>query len=168
MRTYLVDQDKNEVVIDLTKTIKRGSDLVEFHFQAVEENKVVDESIVFIRKLAGSFFYSEDQKRWQKLARQKLPKKFLNVDRIFGVYRGYKPSGLTDGAEGELKTAMPGKVIKINVNEGDDVKQGDTLLILEAMKMENEIKASMDGKIKSILVEEGQALESGVLMIEIE
>jgi biotin carboxyl carrier protein len=102
------------------------------------------------------------------LARQKLPKKFLNVDRIFGVYRGYKPSGLTDGAEGELKTAMPGKVIKLNVKEGDTVNQGDTLLILEAMKMENEIKASISGTIKSIMVEEGQALESGVLMIEIE
>ena len=168
MRTYLVDQDKNEVIIDLTKTIKRGSNLVEFHFQAVEDNNVVDKSIVYIRKLAGSFFYSEDQKSWRKLAKQKLPKKFLNVDRIFGVYRGYKPSGLTDGAEGELKTAMPGKVIKINVNEGDTVEQGDTLLILEAMKMENEIKASMSGKIKSILVKEGEALESGVLMIEIE
>ena len=63
---------------------------------------------------------------------------------------------------------MPGKVIKIKVKEGDEVKKGDTLLILEAMKMENEIKSGLEGVVKTIHCKEGQALDSGVLMMELE
>ncbi|MCP4912644.1 MAG: biotin/lipoyl-binding protein [Oligoflexia bacterium] len=63
---------------------------------------------------------------------------------------------------------MPGKIVKIMVKEGDEVKKGQTLIILEAMKMENEIKCGMDGTVKAIHVNEGDALESGVLMMEVE
>jgi biotin carboxyl carrier protein len=86
----------------------------------------------------------------------------------YQVYRGYKPSGLFAGDAGSLITQMPGKVVKIIKSLGDEVEKGETLLILEAMKMENEIKAGISGKIKSINVEEGQALESGALMMEID
>ena len=65
-------------------------------------------------------------------------------------------------------TQMPGKVVKLLKKEGDAVVKGETVLILEAMKMENEIKAGTDGIVKSINVKEGQALEVGFLMVEIE
>ncbi len=63
---------------------------------------------------------------------------------------------------------MPGKVVKLNKKVGDKVTKGETVLILEAMKMENEIKSGAEGTIKSINVKEGQALDSGFLMVEIE
>ena len=63
---------------------------------------------------------------------------------------------------------MPGKIVKVLTSEGAVVSEGDTLVILEAMKMENEIKSGIDGVVKSVHVEEGQVLESGYLMIEIE
>jgi len=84
------------------------------------------------------------------------------------VYRGFKPSGLSNANAGELVTDMPGKIVKVLTTIGAVVNQGDTLLILEAMKMENEIKAGCDGVVKSVHVKEGQAIESGHLMIEIE
>jgi biotin carboxyl carrier protein len=62
---------------------------------------------------------------------------------------------------------MPGRVIKIVVKVNDSVKSGDTLLILEAMKMQNEIKAGIEGKIKSISVSEGAVVDPSVSMIEI-
>lgn len=63
---------------------------------------------------------------------------------------------------------MPGKVVKVLKKEGDKVLKGETVLILEAMKMENEIKSGAEGTIKIINVKEGQALEAGFLMAEIE
>ncbi len=167
MRTYLIDSDKNETIIDLTKTVKHSPDLIEFEYAAVEEKKVMNCERLFIRKLAGCYFSSRDKVKWEKLARQCMPSKVLNVDRVFDLYRGYKPSGLSGGSAGELFTQMPGKVIKINIQVGDEVKKGDTLLILEAMKMENEIKSALDGVVKAVHCEEGQTLDSGVLMIEL-
>ena len=63
---------------------------------------------------------------------------------------------------------MPGKIVKLMTTKGAMVSEGDTLIILEAMKMENEIKAGMSGVVKAVHVTEGQVLESGYLMIEIE
>ena len=70
---------------------------------------------------------------------------------------------------GELQVAasMPGLVLKINVSEGDEVNEGDTLFILEAMKMENEIKAESPGKVKEIKVKQGDAVEKGAVILTI-
>ena len=168
MRTYLVDEEKNEMIVDLRKTIIHNSSLVEFELTTLVDNSVVNCERIYIRKLGGSFFSSVDGIIWNKVAKQDLPKKILNVNRVFNVYRGFLPSGLSGGSAGELLTKMPGKVVKVSVSEGERVKKGQQLLILEAMKMENEIKSNMDGVIKNIHVKEGDALQSGVLMIEIE
>lgn len=168
MRSYLIDADNNEYIVDLQKTIKHSSELVEFEFSSIKENEIVDRKNVFIRRLAGNYYCSFDNKAWRKIARQQVPKKLLNVDKVFDVYRGYKPSGLASGSSGELLTQMPGKVVKINVKVGDTVAAGDCVLILEAMKMENEIKTNVEGTVKAVHVKEGDALEPGVLMIEIE
>lgn len=60
-----------------------------------------------------------------------------------------------------LKSPMPGNIWKITSKEGQEVKAGDVLLILEAMKMENEIVAPRDGVISSIPVEEGATVNTG-------
>lgn len=168
MRTYLIDKNNNEYITDLTRTIVHSSELVEYHFETVKENKVVNKETVYVRKLAGQYFASSDNIKWEKVARQNLPTRMLNVDRVFDLYYGYKPSGLSGGGAGELKTQMPGKIVKIMVKEGDKVEKGQTLIILEAMKMENEIKCGVDGTVKTIHVNEGDALEQGVLMMEVE
>lgn len=68
----------------------------------------------------------------------------------------------------ELKSPMPGLVFKILKTEGDEVHAGETILILEAMKMENSIKSPGDGRIKSIPVKEGQAIEKGGVLVQFE
>ncbi len=65
------------------------------------------------------------------------------------------------GGENVIKSPMLGVIIKINVKEGQRVKKGDTIAILEAMKMENEILAPSDGVIKKITVKEGQNVNAG-------
>ena len=68
----------------------------------------------------------------------------------------------------DLKAPMPGLVLKINVAEGDVVKKGESLLILEAMKMENVLKAAGDGVVKAIKIKEKSTVEKGQLLIQIQ
>jgi len=63
---------------------------------------------------------------------------------------------------------LPGTIFKVNVKEGDEVKKGQTIIILEAMKMENNILAEKDGKINKVLVSEGDAVLQGDILVEIE
>ncbi|UPQ78224.1 biotin/lipoyl-binding protein [Flavobacterium azooxidireducens] len=67
-----------------------------------------------------------------------------------------------------IKAPMPGLILEINVLVGQEVKQGDNLLILEAMKMENSFSSPRDGIIKSIAVAKGDAVDKGQLLIEFE
>jgi biotin carboxyl carrier protein len=168
MRTYLVDHEKNEYIIDLTKTTAHSADMVEFEFRTIQDDQEINKETIFIRKLAGQYFASTDGIKWNKVARQDSPSLMLNINRVFKLYRGYKPSGLGDGDESGLFTQMPGKVVKIFCKVGDKVEKGQTLLILEAMKMENEIKSGSTGHVKAIHVKAGDALENGVLMIEVD
>jgi biotin carboxyl carrier protein len=68
----------------------------------------------------------------------------------------------------DIKAPMPGMIIKVKKNVGDAVQQGDSLLILEAMKMENDIRAPVSGIINKIFVKEGNPVEKGMLLISIE
>lgn len=70
------------------------------------------------------------------------------------------------GAAGSVvvNAPMPGNILDVKVKPGDSVKAGDTLLILEAMKMENEISAPQDGTIASIDVRKGDVVDSGALL----
>lgn len=67
-----------------------------------------------------------------------------------------------------VKAPMPGLVLRITVEVGQEVNKGDNLIVLEAMKMENIIKATGTGKVKNILVTEKQAVEKNQLLIEME
>ena len=70
--------------------------------------------------------------------------------------------------EGSLTAPMPGKILNINVKKGSSVKTGETLLILEAMKMEHTIKATSDGQVIELYVKTGDQVESGSDLMKIE
>lgn len=69
---------------------------------------------------------------------------------------------------GTIKSPLPGVILNVKVNVGDTVKKGDTILILEAMKMENAIKADRDGKIAAINVKQGESVLEGAALVTIE
>ena len=70
-------------------------------------------------------------------------------------------------AAGELTAPMPGQVRAVNVSEGDVVTKGQTLLVLEAMKMEIRVQALQNGLVKKLLVKQGQTVEREQMLIEI-
>ncbi len=169
MRYYLIDNDQKEHIIDLTNTKIHSKELLEFEFTTVnkETNTSIKKQRIFIRHLANQYFASTDGVSWNKMARQNLPNKILHIDQVMNLYRGFRPSSLNSNNEGELTVKMPGKVIKILVEVGEEVKSGQSVVILEAMKMENEIKCGKDGQIKAIHIKQGDNLEQGIVMMEI-
>ena len=66
-----------------------------------------------------------------------------------------------------VKSPMPGNILKINVTVGQKVNEGDTLLVLEAMKMENEIAAPKAGTVAQIIVSKGVVVETGAPLVVI-
>jgi len=73
------------------------------------------------------------------------------------------PVASTSGEE--INAPMPGKILQLKVKEGDSVSEGDTLLILEAMKMENEIFANTSGSIKKINVSANDMVDTGDVLL---
>ena len=78
------------------------------------------------------------------------------------------PASKPAAGKSGVKSPLPGVILDIKVNVGDEVKKGQTLIILEAMKMENSINADKDGKIAAINVSKGESVLEGTDLVIIE
>lgn len=72
------------------------------------------------------------------------------------------------GFKKEVLSPMPGSIVKVNVKEGDRIKKGQVLLVLEAMKMENELIASQDCIVHKVLAEEKKPVDKGQILLKLE
>tara|TARA_B100000214_G_scaffold368461_1_gene340055 strand:- start:441 stop:2231 length:1791 start_codon:yes stop_codon:yes gene_type:complete len=88
-------------------------------------------------------------------------------DALFKILPRFTLPGSEQQAGG-LVAPMPGKVIDLKVKVGSKVKKGDTLVILEAMKMEHQVKASEDGKVTKVLIKKDDQLENGALLMVVD
>ena len=97
---------------------------------------------------------------------------FLNIDtslyhtRISNRFTNRKPYKPAD--QRIILSFIPGTVLDIFVEPGQDVSKGDILMILDAMKMQNKLKCSMDGRVKSIAVKKGDKVSKGTVLLELE
>jgi biotin carboxyl carrier protein len=82
--------------------------------------------------------------------------------------RGSNAAGANAEGISEIKTAMPGKLVRILTEVGAEIKQGEGVLVVEAMKMQNEMKAPKDGIIKEIRFAEGATVNAGDVLAIIE
>lgn len=71
-------------------------------------------------------------------------------------------------SEKSISSPMPGKVVKVLVNEGDEINEGETAIIVAAMKMESEYKAPVSGTVKKVNVKDGDTIEGDQVLIELE
>ncbi len=110
---------------------------------------------------------SEDDKRKYSVKHQF---NHYEVEIIDSVARYRKNKGNNDVEEDQssISSPMPGKVVKIPIEVGDNVESGQTLIIISAMKMESEYKAKKDGKVKEILTTEGATIEGNQSLILLE
>lgn len=107
-----------------------------------------------------AYVSSENTKRWVTVNGQT----FVLTKSFSARSRGHAGQH----AQGELTAPMPGQVRAVNVGEGDAVTKGQTLLVLEAMKMEIRIHAPQDGTVKKLFVKQGQTVEREQALIDIE
>ncbi len=82
--------------------------------------------------------------------------------------RGSNASGANADGTSEIKTAMPGKLVRILTEIGAEIKQGEGVLVVEAMKMQNEMKSPKDGIVKEIRFSEGETVNAGDVLAIIE
>lgn len=85
------------------------------------------------------------------------------ISRKFEKRKPYKPADPKI-----ILSFIPGTIIDILVKAGQDVKKGDNLMILDAMKMQNRLKCSIDGRVKSIKVNKGDKVSKGTVLLEME
>ncbi len=78
------------------------------------------------------------------------------------------PRQAAPAGKGAICSPLPGVILEVKIKEGDNVKRGQTLMVLEAMKMENDIKADRDGKVTKISVSKGESILEGTELISIE
>ena len=77
------------------------------------------------------------------------------------------PAPAAAGAGSPIKAPLPGTIIELKVNVGDTVKQGDVVLVLEAMKMQNNIESEYNGTVTSITVKQGETVMEGAVLLTI-
>jgi len=106
-----------------------------------------------------AYVSSDNAKRWVTVNGQTF---------VLTKSSGARKGGHAHHAAGELTAPMPGQVRAVNVSEGDAVTKGQTLLVLEAMKMEIRVQAPRDGVVSSVLVTGGQTVEREQILVKIE
>ena len=92
----------------------------------------------------------------------------IEVPNAQAAPRARRGRGAKKKKSGTVSASIPGKVVTVEVKKGDVVKEGQVILILEAMKMQNEIQAPVDGTVINVACEEGQAIEANVPLVVIE
>ena len=90
------------------------------------------------------------------------------LDERARVIRELSSAGRKVVAPAHLMAPMPGLVVRVNVKEGDQVRPGQGLVVMEAMKMENELRATAPAVVKRVAVAAGSAVEKGALLLEME
>ncbi len=89
----------------------------------------------------------------------------IDAEARYLMNRGANGFGTSDN---KITSPMPGKVVKVLVKEGDNVNEGETAIIISAMKMESEYKAPITGKVKKVHVKDGDTVEGNQILIELE
>ena len=145
--TLLVNGDP--VQLDLSTVSNRSTHVLyqnkSFNTEIVELNKADKTCKV---KVNGNIYQISIEDQFDVLLKQ------LGLD------------NLTANKVSEIKAPMPGLVLKVLVEENAEVKKGDNLLVLEAMKMENILKSSTDGVVKKVLIKQGDKVEKNQILVQ--
>ena len=155
----------------------------EFEVEILDDSQVSVDGVVYhvdFESVSGQPVYTmlvdgksyeahilQDEDEWQVLLRGTLYTAQVEDERERRL-RGAMGAGEGDAGEYILKAPMPGLVIQVPVEEGQEVKKGDVLLILESMKMQNELKSPRDGKVLRVQVAEGDSVEQRETVLVVE
>ena len=147
--------------IDLSAAVLQESDIIPLdnqNFNIVQNGQSYNATVSFVDYEKKSFLININDREYQIELKDQFDQLVSRMG--LGVVSGSKIK--------DVKAPMPGLVLDVAVNPGQEIKKGDKLLILEAMKMENVIKSDGEGTVKAIHIGKGAAVDKGQLLIEME
>ncbi len=163
-----VEVSGNILLLKLEKTKNKGykvlfeEELHDLHLEEISDH--------YIRFTVGDRYFkatiSTDDKSTGWVSIEGMTWQMIRKD-ILNNAMDYSGAGKAD-SESNLFAPMPGKVIKVNVKEGDEVKRGTILLVVEAMKMENNITAECEAVVEKVVVKEGDMVDTDLQLVYLE
>jgi biotin carboxyl carrier protein len=158
--SQLMKLNFNDITLDIssngeTFTLTLDDKTIQVEVLHAENGKL---DLLIDGKHVIAYISSDNAKRWVTVNGQTF---------VLTKSSGAKRSGGKHDHTGELTAPMPGQVRAVHVSEGDAVTKGQTLLVLEAMKMEIRVHAPRDGTVKKLFVKQGQTVEREQILIEI-
>lgn len=165
----IVTESKKPYEVEFDKELNAGTinnqeftwdvlEIKENSFSIIKDNQSYNVEVLHVDPEDKSFLIKVNGLKYQMQAKDKYDE----------LLHSLGMDNLSAKKVSDLKAPMPGLVFDIVVNEGQTVKKGDALLILEAMKMENMIKSPTDGVIKSIEIKKGVAVEKNQVLLNFE
>ena len=155
---YIATVEGKEILVEVLddKHVSVNGKVYEVDFESVVDQPVY--SLIVDGKSHESYVRPGDDDIWQVLLRGRLYPVSI-VDEREKRLRAAAGGGVAETGEFHLKAPMPGLIVAIPVTEGQEVKKGQVLLVLESMKMQNELKAPRDGIVNRIKVKVGESVE---------
>jgi biotin carboxyl carrier protein len=162
---YVTTVDGKEFEIEVVDDhhIRIGDRLLKVDFEAISGQPVF--SLILDGKSYEAFVYQGDED-WEVLIRGRQYQVKIEDEREKRL-KAAAGGGIAEGGEFHLKAPMPGLVVSVLVEEGQEVKKGQVMLILESMKMQNELKAPRDGVMGRIRVKAGESVEQKQSMLSL-
>ena len=165
----VVGEDKKEFKVELNNDLNSGLlngeefrwDVIKVKdntYSVIKDNQSYNLEVLSVNAEEKSFIIKVDGIKY----------KFNAKDKYDELLHSLGMDNLSSKKVVDLKAPMPGLVLEISVEGGQQVSKGDALLILEAMKMENVIKSPTDGVIKSIAINQGETVEKNQLILNFE
>jgi biotin carboxyl carrier protein len=163
---YVTTVNDKEYIIEVVdeQHVRIGDRLIQVNFEPVSGQPVF--SLIMDGKSYESFVYEGEEADWQVLLRGRLFQVRVEDEREKRL-RVAAGGGVSEGGEYMMKAPMPGLVVALSVEEGQEVEKGQVLVILESMKMQNELKSPRAGKIGRIRVKAGESVEQKQTMLSI-
>src|SRR5512134_1387288 len=154
---YITTIDDKQFTVEIIdeKHVSVDGKVYEIDFESVAGQPVY--SLIVDGRSHESYIYQGDD-NWQVLMRGRLYPVKVEDEREKRL-RAAAGGGVAETGEFHLKAPMPGLIVAIPVTEGQEVKKGQVLLVLESMKMQNELKAPRDGVVNRIKVKVGESVE---------
>lgn len=163
---YVTTVDEKEFLIEIVdeRHVRVGERLLTVDFESVSGQPVY--SLILGGKSYESFVY-QGEEDWEVLLRGRQFQVKVEDEREKRL-RAAAGGGVAEGGEFHLKAPMPGLVVAVPVAEGQAVKKGQVLIILESMKMQNELKAPRDGVVERIRVKVGESVEQKQTLLSVQ
>jgi biotin carboxyl carrier protein len=163
---YVTTVNEKEYTIEVVDEhhVRIGDRLIQVNFEPVSGQPVF--SLIMDGKSYESFVYEGEDEDLQVLLRGRLFQVRVEDEREKRL-RVAAGGGVSEGGEYMMKAPMPGLIVALSVEEGQEVEKGQVLVILESMKMQNELKSPRAGKIGRIRVKAGESVEQKQTMLSI-